>query len=132
MSNRKKISRSVGRLTRDIPRAFVDELLYCADGAELARKHLSIGPVALILGVTTIFGGLELALEMGCFVEAIPSPPTLEYLEQALKILGMSEIAVRVKTNLVDSLSDFLKDAPSIDLQQLERHASSMGLLLAV
>lgn len=88
MAKSKRISRAVILPTRDIPRAFVDELLYCTDGVELARKHLALGPVALMLGVTTIFGGLATALEMGCFVEAIPSPPTLDYLEQALKILG--------------------------------------------
>jgi hypothetical protein len=132
MGKQRRISRNDGRQTRAIPRAFVDELLYCTDGTALARKHLAMGPVALMLGVITIFGGLETALQMDCFVEAIPSPPILDYLEQALKILGMPEIAIAVKTNLIEALRDFLKVAPSIDLQQIERHADAMSLLLAV
>ncbi len=130
MAKSKKIS-SVGRPNMPrIPLAFVEELLTCADGSALVRRHLSINPAALILGVTTIFSGLEGGEAMNCFDFAVPDQPTLDYLEEGLKILGLPDVADAVYTDLRTALIRFRAALPSLNVNHLEQNATAMQLLM--
>ena len=131
MAKSKKISKVGRRNMPDIPLAFVEELLACADGPALVRKHLSIGPAALILGVTTIFGGLEAGESMNCFEFLVPDEPTLYYLEEGLRILGLPDVADKVHTDLHAALAGFRKVLPSINVNLMEQNAAAVQLLLA-
>jgi hypothetical protein len=132
MTKSKKISSAGRRNMPEIPLAFVEELLTCADGPALVRKHLSIGPAALILGVTTIFGGLETGEAMNCFEFAIPDEPTLDYLEEGLRILGMPDVADTVHTDLHVALVRFRRTLPSVNLSLMQQNAAAMQLLFAI
>ncbi len=115
----------------NLPLAFIKELLNCDDGSALVREHLSVSPQALMFGVITIFSGLEVGAKMDCFELMIPPEPTLDYLQEALQVLGLPEVAALVKTDLPAALANFLKVAPSINLDLMEQNAGAMQLLFA-
>jgi hypothetical protein len=131
MSRSQKIS-SVGRLRKPVvPLAFVEELLTCTDGPALVRKHLSINPAAVILGVITIFGGLEAGETLNCFDFLVPDEPTLDYLEEGLRILGLPDVADSVHTDLYGALIRFRKVCPSVNIELMQQNAAAMQLLFA-
>jgi len=68
---------------------------------------------------------------LDCFELAVPPEPTLDYLQEALRILGLPDIAATVKTNLPAALVNFRQALPAIDLSLMHQNAGAMHLLLA-
>lgn len=98
------------------------------DGKQLVREHLALGPAAVILSLLVITSDLQkLVLSDPRTPPQLPAP-MLDYFEEALKVVGLPQIAGVARADLASALVEF---SMASDIATMEKHAKSMQLLMS-
>lgn len=120
----KKRAQSVSALRR----SFLEQIKACEDGKVMARNHMRMDARVLLAAVSSLiesfqFQGLTSNLEN-------PGQNCLDYLEEALRLIGHPEVADLVQSNLADACRQSIGILNKKNMDKFIHNADAMDLLI--
>lgn len=112
---------------RKMSKQLLDSMLHGQDGHDLVRMQLAVSPSILMLGVYAVMINPDSPYSR---FKARPPKPLLDYLEEAISLMGLPEIAMFVQKDYFRACTKFKEAGPGLNIEEVTKNLQASLLLV--